>query len=278
VPVEGTTIRLGQVATVIEDHRPLIGDAMNGNGQGLMLMVEKLPGVNTLEVSDHVLEALEALKPGMAGVDFDPNVYYPAGYIETSARNVGNALLIALILAAVMLLALSYDWRAALIGLIAIPASLVAAALAVNFTGGSMNVMVLAGLMIGLGVIVDDAIVYTSNLFRRVRRDRARPSPTPSARRSPACAARSSSRPYRAPGGDAGPVRGRQPGRSSTPWSFRTAPLCSPPGGRDHAHAALTMLLFQNIDPCVTRRGSRAGSRASRTDGSPPVPRSSRWP
>jgi CzcA family heavy metal efflux pump len=169
VPVEGTTIRLDQVATVIEDHQPLIGDAMNGNGPGLLLMVEKLPGVNTLEVSDHVLEALEALKPGLGGVEFDPNVYFPARYIETSARNVGNALLIGLILVAVMLLALSYDWRAALVGLISIPASLVTAALIVNATGATMNVMVLAGLVIALGVIVGDAIVYTTSLFRRMR-------------------------------------------------------------------------------------------------------------
>jgi Cu/Ag efflux pump CusA len=169
VPVEGTTTRLEQVATVIEDHQPLIGDAMNGHGPGLLLMVEKMPGVNTLEVSDHVLEALEALKPGLGGIEFDPNVYFPARYIENSARNVGNALLIGLILVAVMLLVLSYDWRAALIGLIAIPASLVAAALAINATGATMNVMVLAGLVIGLGVIVDDAIVYTSNLFKRMR-------------------------------------------------------------------------------------------------------------
>src|SRR5262245_59174566 len=150
VPVEGTTTRLGQVATVIEDHQPLIGDAMNGNGPGLLLMVEKLPGVNTVEVSDHVLEALEALKPGLGGIEFDPTVYYPARYIETSARNVGNALLIGLILVAVMLLMLSYDWRAALIGLVSIPVSLVIAALVMNWTGAPVNVMVLAGLGLAL--------------------------------------------------------------------------------------------------------------------------------
>jgi len=169
VPVEGTTTRLEQVATVVEDHQPLIGDAMNGHGPGLLLMVEKLPGVSTVEVSDHVLEALEALKPGLGGVEFDPNVYYPARYIETSARNVGNALIVGLILVGVMLLALSYDWRAAVIGLVSIPAALVTAALVVNATGATMNVMVLSGLVIALGVIVSDSIVYTTNLFRRMR-------------------------------------------------------------------------------------------------------------
>ena len=49
----------GEVTTVVEDHQPLIGDAMNGHGPGLLLVIEKLPGVNTLEVSEEILEALE---------------------------------------------------------------------------------------------------------------------------------------------------------------------------------------------------------------------------
>ena len=169
VPVEGTTTRLGDVATVIEDHQPLIGDAMNGSGPGLLLMVEKMPGVNTLEVTDHVLEALEQLKPGMGGIEFDANVYQPAHYIETTIKNVGNAVIIALILVALMLLILSYDWRTALISLIAVPASLVTAALVLNAQGATMNVMALAGLGMALGICIDDAVVYTGNLMRRLR-------------------------------------------------------------------------------------------------------------
>jgi Cu/Ag efflux pump CusA len=83
VPVEDTGLRLDQVATVVEDHQPLIGDAMNSNGSTLMLVVEKLPGVNTLEVTEDILAALDALTPGLGGIQFDPHVYQPA---STCAR------------------------------------------------------------------------------------------------------------------------------------------------------------------------------------------------
>ena len=169
VPVEGSSLRLDQVATVVEDHQPLIGDGLNGHGPGLLLVVEKLPGVNTLEVTDEILEALDALKPGLGGIEFDPTVYQPAGYIRTAIGNVAVALLIALILAAVTLLALSYNWRAALVGLFAIPMSLLAAMLVIYWSGATFNAMVLAGLVIALGVVIDDGIVFTDSVLRRLR-------------------------------------------------------------------------------------------------------------
>jgi CzcA family heavy metal efflux pump len=169
VPVEGTSMPLSQVATVVEDHQPLIGDALNSGGPGLLLVIEKLPGVNTLEVDGEIWEALEALKPGVGGIEFDPNVYRPAGYIRTAIGNVAIAFLIGLILIAVMLLALSYDWRAALVGVVAIPLSLMAALLVVYWSGATINVMVLAGLLIALGVVIDDGIVLADSLLKRLR-------------------------------------------------------------------------------------------------------------
>ncbi|HKQ56857.1 MAG TPA: efflux RND transporter permease subunit [Candidatus Eisenbacteria bacterium] len=170
VPVEDTSIPLGEVASVVEDHQPLIGDAMNSGGPGLLLVVEKLPGVNTLEVTDHIVEALTALKPGLGGVEFDTSVYHPANYIRASIRNLQGALLIGLILLVVMLLALTYDWRAALVGLITIPVALMTAVLVMYKSGVSMNVMVLAGLAAALAIVVDDAIVYADSVLRRLRK------------------------------------------------------------------------------------------------------------
>lgn len=169
VPVEDASLRLGEVATVVEDHQPLIGDAMNGHGPGLLLVVEKLPGVNTLKVTNDILRALDALKPGLGGIEFDPTVYQPARYIRTAISNVASALLIALILVAVALLALSYDWRAAVIGLVAMPLSLMAAVLVIYASGATINAMVLAGLVIALGAVIDDGIIDAHNFRRRLR-------------------------------------------------------------------------------------------------------------
>jgi multidrug efflux pump subunit AcrB len=64
VPVIGTTYRLGDVADVVEDHQPLIGDALLDDGPGLILVIEKFPGANTLGVTRRVEDALHLLGHG----------------------------------------------------------------------------------------------------------------------------------------------------------------------------------------------------------------------
>ena len=73
VPVEGTggRLRLSDVSDVAVDHQPLIGDAVVDGGEGLLLVVEKFPGANTLEVTEGVEDALEKLRPGLAGLQTD---------------------------------------------------------------------------------------------------------------------------------------------------------------------------------------------------------------
>ncbi|MGP1674765.1 MAG: efflux RND transporter permease subunit, partial [Candidatus Limnocylindrales bacterium] len=91
---ETTDLRLGDVATVVEDHQPLIGDAVVADGQGLMLVIEKFPGVNALEVTRNVDAALEAMKPGLSGIEIDATLFRPANFIEASISNVSLGLLI----------------------------------------------------------------------------------------------------------------------------------------------------------------------------------------
>ena len=71
VPIEDTKLRLSDVANVVEDHQPLIGDALTNDGPGLLLVVEKFPGANTLEVTRGVEDALAELGPGLPGIDVE---------------------------------------------------------------------------------------------------------------------------------------------------------------------------------------------------------------
>jgi CzcA family heavy metal efflux pump len=169
VTVEDGTRQLGNVAKVIEDHQPLIGDAILQNGSGLLLVVEKFPGSNTLEVTRGVEDTLDRLQPGLAGITIDSSVFRPATFIRTSINNLAVALLIGLLLVALALVAVFFNWRAALISLVAIPLALVSALLVVNARGTTMNTMVLAGLVIALGVVVDDAVIDVENIMRRLR-------------------------------------------------------------------------------------------------------------
>src|SRR5689334_238895 len=80
VPIEDTKLRLGDVANVVEDHQPLIGDALTNDKPGLLLVVEKFPGANTLEVTKGVEEALDAMQPGLPGIAIDTSIYRPASF------------------------------------------------------------------------------------------------------------------------------------------------------------------------------------------------------
>jgi CzcA family heavy metal efflux pump len=169
---DGEILTLADLADVRVDHQPLIGDAVINDGPGLMLIVEKFPWGNTLELTRGVEEALDELAPGLQGIEIDSEIFRPATFIELSIENLTNALLLGALLVVIVLFLFLYEWRVALISLVAIPLSLVAAALVLYLRGTTINVMVLAGLVIALGAVVDDAIVDVENIVRRLRQHR----------------------------------------------------------------------------------------------------------
>lgn len=173
VPVEGSGVKLGDVANVVEDHQPLIGDAVVNDAPALMLVIEKFPWASTTEVTQAVEKALAALRPGLAGIELDSSLFRPATFIEVAMQNLTTSLLVGLVLVAVTLLAFLNNWRSGLIGLVSIVASLVTAGLIISFFGITMNMLLIAGLLIALGVMIDDAVVSTQNIRRRLSQHRA---------------------------------------------------------------------------------------------------------
>ena len=165
----GQALRLGDVATVVEDHQPLIGDGLVGDGEGLLLVIEKFPDVNTLDVTRDVEAALAALKPGLTGIEIDSGIFREANFINASIDNMSLAVLIGFLLIAVILGALLFDWRSALISLVTIPLSVVAAAFVLHQSGASINALTVAGLVIAIGVIIDDAAGTVDDVDRRLR-------------------------------------------------------------------------------------------------------------
>jgi CzcA family heavy metal efflux pump len=168
----GVPIRIGDVAQVVIHHPPPIGDAVINDGPGLLLIVEKQPWGNTLDVTKQVEAALDALRPGLKDVEIDPTIFRPATFIERSLENLGHAMLLGCALVVIILIAFLFDWRTALISLSAIPLSLLAAAVVLYLRGGTLNTMVLAGLVIAVGEVVDDAIIDVENIVRRLRLNR----------------------------------------------------------------------------------------------------------
>ena len=178
----GRMLRLEQVADVKIGHQLLIGDAVVDGGPGLLLVVEKLPWANTLQVTQGVENVLDQISPALADVRIDSTIFRPATFIETSIGNLTNALMLGILLVIVVLLAFLYEWRTALISVVAIPLSLVAAGLVLYYQGSTINTMVLAGFVIAVGVVVDDAIIDIENIWRRLKQARASGETTPTAR------------------------------------------------------------------------------------------------
>jgi len=169
---DGGPLLLADVAEVAIDHQLMVGDGIVNDDVGLLLIVEKFPWGNTLQVTKGVEEALDALRPGLPGVEIDHEIFRPATFIEMSIDNLGKALIIASILVVVVLFTFLYEWRVAVISCSAIPLSLMAGALVLYARGTTINTMVLAGFVIALGAVVDDAIVDVENIVRRLREHR----------------------------------------------------------------------------------------------------------
>jgi Cu/Ag efflux pump CusA len=174
VPVEATggKLRLTDVSNVVEDHQPLIGDAVVNDSDGLLLVVEKFPGADTLAVTKGVEAALADLRPGLAGMEPDTSLFRPATFIEHAMDNLTLALTIAGVLALLVAAAFLFEWRAVLIGLFTVPLSLVSAAFVLDLLGETFNAISFAGLAAAVAVVVDDAVAGAENVARRVRAHR----------------------------------------------------------------------------------------------------------
>ena len=168
----GQKVYLENVAKLVVDHQQMSGDAIINDTVGLMLIVEKLPWGNTRDITEGVEAAIAKIEPGLPGVKIDTEIFRPATYIDMSIDNLQEALLIACVLVIIVLFLFLNEWRVTLISCTAIPLSLMAGALVLNLQGATINTMILAGFVIALGAVVDDAIIDVENIMRRLREAR----------------------------------------------------------------------------------------------------------
>ena len=168
----GKGVKIGDIGRVVEDHQPLIGDAVINDSPGLLLVVEKLPWANTVEMTKGVEDAIRSLEPGLPGVQFDTTIFQQANFITAAIQNLTQALVLGFVLVIVILALFLFEWRVALISLLTIPLSLMATLLVLHWRGETVNTMTLAGLVIALGAVVDDAIIDVENIVRRLRQHR----------------------------------------------------------------------------------------------------------
>ena len=172
---DGIAIRLGDVAAVYEGAEPRFGDALIAGKPGILIETSTQFGANTLEVTRALEARLDALAPVLAkqGVQYHPALLRPASFIESAIEKLRNSLAIGAVLVVALLLVTLRDWRGALVSFSAIPLALLTTVWILEAFGLSLNTMTLGGLVVALGVVVDDAVIDVENILRR-RRDAAR--------------------------------------------------------------------------------------------------------
>jgi CzcA family heavy metal efflux pump len=179
----GASVVLGDVASVVNAPEPPIGGALINGQPGIMLMISQQYGANTREITTRVEAALQQLRPGLEAekVELHADLFRPANFIDTATNNVLGALAVGGALVIIVLFLFLFDWRASVISSTAIPLSLIAAVLALQWMGETLNTMTLGGLAIAIGEVVDDAVIGVENVMRRLRENgrRAEPGPEP---------------------------------------------------------------------------------------------------
>ncbi len=173
---EDVPVRIADLGEVRIGESPRRGEACANGQPAVLLGLSKQPGANTLTLTRELDKALDELEKKMPeGMSLNRHIFRQASFIEVAIHNVKKALLEGILLVVVIVALFLANFRASFITVLAIPLSLVAAVLALQALGQTVNTMTLGGMAIAIGALVDDAVIDVENVFRRLRENRLLP-------------------------------------------------------------------------------------------------------
>lgn len=177
----GRTIRIRDVAEVSEGAAPSISAAAINGQPAVYLSVQGQLGANVYALTKQLELKLAEIKPSLEKqkVTLHEGLFRPANFIEIAIQSLRSDILIGSVLVILVLFIFLFNVRTAIISATAIPLSLLTAIVVLYQSGVGLNIMVLGGLAIALGEVVDDAIIDTENIFRRLRENRLLSVPLP---------------------------------------------------------------------------------------------------
>jgi CzcA family heavy metal efflux pump len=170
------TIR-GELPVLIRDVAEVkIGPAIkfgDGSANGkpaVIIMVQKQPNANTLELTRRIEQTIEEIRQTLpVGVLIDTEIFQQADFIRVAIDNVIEALRDGAVLVILVLFVFLGNLRTTFISALAIPLSLMVTIFIFRVFNITINTMTLGGMAIAIGVLVDDAIIYVENVFRRLK-------------------------------------------------------------------------------------------------------------
>src|SRR6266481_815014 len=166
--VHGENVLLRDVARIELGASDYSLRSLLNNKAAVALPISQLPGSNAIELSDNVRKAMAELKRNFPeGLDYSV-VYDPTIFVRHSIEAVVHTLFEALILVVIVVIVFLQTWRASMIPLAAVPVSLIGTFAAMLALGFSINALSLFGLVLAIGIVVDDAIVVVENVERNI--------------------------------------------------------------------------------------------------------------
>jgi hydrophobe/amphiphile efflux-1 (HAE1) family protein len=165
----GDVIRVRDVARVELGSRDYAVKSYMDGKNAISLRIFQLPGTNALDTADAVYKEMARLKERFpSGVDYRIN-YDPTRFVRQSFESVLHTLVEAIALVVLVVILFLQTWRASIIPLIAVPVSLIGTFAVMAMMGSSLNNLSLFGLVLAIGIVVDDAIVVVENVERYLR-------------------------------------------------------------------------------------------------------------
>jgi len=172
----GKPIRINDVAEVKVGSALKMGYASENAKPAVILAISKQPNSNTVDLTKRIEVNLAVLQKSLPpDVKLDTKIFRQADFIETSVKNVRNALMEGAIFVVLILFLFLGSFRTTIISLLAIPISLLGSIIVMKMLGLNINTMSLGGMAIAIGVLVDDAIINVENAYKRLRQNRLKP-------------------------------------------------------------------------------------------------------
>ena len=164
----GVITRLGDVARVEIDASSYGLRSLLNNQQAVAIPIFQAPGSNAIQISDNVRATMAELSKNFPdGLEYSI-VYDPTNFVRDSIKAVVHTLLEAVLLVVLVVILFLQTWRASIIPLLAVPISIVGTFGAMLLFGFSINNLSLFGLVLAIGIVVDDAIVVVENVERNI--------------------------------------------------------------------------------------------------------------
>jgi len=163
---EGQIVRLRDVARLELGSESYATKGYLGKNEAVAIIIFQRPGSNALETADEILEKMEDLSKSFPPSLKHDIIYNPTEFVAKSVDAVKITIAEAIILVVIVIIVFLQSWRASIIPIIAIPVSLIGTFAVMNLLGFSLNNLSLFGLVLAIGIVVDDAIVVVENIER----------------------------------------------------------------------------------------------------------------